>query len=101
MLMPVGKGERSVSLVFEQGDFALHTEGDLGAKPGTYRVIYRTELDADKLHPTLPKEKGLPQETIVIYHSPQTPPLTIPQNGTEELVVNIDKRTGWTRTLSD
>jgi hypothetical protein len=99
-LTPVSAGERSQSLIAEDGAFLLRTKGVVGAKPGAYQVIY-TRLASE--------EKGAKdrigdmaaQEITVMYRSPAAQPLAIPENDVSDLEIDVNIHSGWTRTVSD
>lgn len=97
-VVPVEKeaGVRAVSTVSDEGEFALHTNGKLGAVPGPYKVIFRVDMSAS------PAGRAFQGDAMAaVYQSPQQELLTIPESGSEELLINVQKASGWVRKMSD
>ena len=97
---PVGPGIQSASLVAEDGGFVLRTEGKAGVPPGSYHVLYKTDLALNEAagQGALAPPAG---EVSVLYKSPRSNPLEISPEGSDALVINISKDEGWVRSLSE
>lgn len=100
-IVPVGKGVRGESLVAEDGSFAFRSQGAPGALPGSYHVVYTRSLGADGRTFRAGINQASTDEQSVIYQSPPDRPLVIPEDGAEQLTVDIRKVLGWTRDVSE
>lgn len=100
LLTPVSAGERSQSRVAEDGAFLLRTEGIVGAKPGSYKVVFSRSL-ADEKNINVKIGDLPPEEITVSYHSPPDQPITILDIDETDLQINIESQNGWRRTISD
>jgi hypothetical protein len=101
LLTPVGEGKRANSLVGEQGEFALRTDGADGSYPGSYQVLFSRELVADGTAAP-PGGGAVPVgELTVLYQSPPGAPIVIPAEGAEQLAIEIRSESGWTRSISE
>lgn len=103
-LSPVGGGPRAFSLVTDEGQFALRMRSDsLGAMPGNYLVSYNRPVDAATrqiLARELRNQLAVDDFTET-FDGPRDKPLVVPEQGSEELTVDIRHSQGWTRDISD
>jgi hypothetical protein len=100
-LVPVGAGKRAESLVDEDGAFAFRTDGTAGVYAGSYDVIFRRELSADGAAVATRRGQGSADELTVLYQSPPSEALVIPDGGASNLVIDVRRKSGWTRSLSE
>lgn len=96
-----GEGTRADSHVTETGEFALHTAGRLGAKPGSYRVLFKTTLTGEQARMLAQNPNLIVDELNVVYETTDDNPITIPQSDTEDLTIAINSKHGWKRQFSD
>lgn len=103
-LSPVGGGPRALSLVTDDGQFALRTRGDsLGAKPGDYLVSYARPVDPATRQSMARELRGQlsVDDFTEVFTGPRDKPLLIPPTGAEDIVINIRRSEGWSRNVSD
>ncbi|MGD9635459.1 MAG: hypothetical protein AB7G28_00505 [Pirellulales bacterium] len=103
-LSPVGGGPRAFSLVTDDGQFALRSRSDsLGAKPGTYLVSYDRPIDPATRESLKRELRGQlsPDDFTEVFTGPRDKPLVIPEQGSDELTIDIRHSAGWTRDMSD
>ena len=105
ILNPTGEGPKAIGIVTSDGTFRLTAPGSKhGAFPGKYHVLFKHNLElTDKVRKRLERQiAGLDlKELSVSYSSPRKEPLEIPEEGAEELVIDIDSESGWRRIISD
>jgi hypothetical protein len=103
-LNPVGEGQRAYAVVGSNGLFALRTsEGDMGAVPGDYRVVFQHpvgEQDRVSLTEKVAGELSTSEVTIV-YRSAADQPFVIPDSGSDDLEIEIRQSSGWKRYVSE
>jgi hypothetical protein len=100
ILIPQGAGERAESLIDEHGAIRPRTKGIVGVKPGTYRITLMRPLSAEKNSPDRIGDLP-PEEITVLYQSPADAPLAIAESSTTDLDINVEKKSGWTRRVTD
>lgn len=105
VLNPVGKGPRGFGHITEDGSFQLLSPGSKkGIPPGSYHVLYKHHPQlSDKARRTIEKRAaGLSiDELSVSYLSPKKEPVVVPEEGTENLQIAINRKDGWTKIVSD
>ena len=105
ILSPVGKGPRAFGMVDESGAFQLiSSESKKGCLPGSYSVLFKhqLELDEKKLARLKRQAPGITAEELTVSHkSPRKQPIVIPEDGLEDLQIDIRSNEGWRRLVSD
>ncbi len=103
-LNPIGGGTRAFAVVTEDGKFALRTaETARGAYPGEYLAVFQNSLD-EKTKQRAAKLTGPGFDAsglTVIYESPKDTPIVIPEEGSEELSIDIRDKHGWNFSLTE
>jgi hypothetical protein len=100
ILIPQGSGERAESLIDEDGAVRPRTKGIVGVKPGTYRMTLMRPLSDEENSRDRIGDLP-PDEIVVMYQSPADASLAIPESGTTDLEINVEKTSGWTRRVTD
>ena len=102
LLSPMVKGPRAFSYVDGDGQFVLQSDGQIGATPGVYKVLYRREVDEaerEKL-PARLRSKITSSAITISYSSPSEFELKVTEEGADDLVIDIDQST-WITRLTD
>ncbi|MEX2092082.1 MAG: hypothetical protein WD971_05365 [Pirellulales bacterium] len=104
MLTRIGGGPQAFSLVTEEGEFALRASGDArGAFPGSYRVSFHHPLDPKSRGQFARELKGelAVDELTESFRGPRDTPFVIPEEGDENLAIDVRQSAGWTRSLNE
>lgn len=105
VLSPVGAGPRAFGRVAEDGSFRLvSAESKNGAFPGSYRVLfkYQLQLTDNQLAKLKRSAPGLSTEELTVSHkSPKDETIVVPESGVEDLEIEISESSGWKKLVSD